>query len=125
MLQPVFGLFASFSENTGYRGGLNTKGDLSNTGLELEDLPRITQSGSEVITPETFHVGINLGLNYRMYLNSRFPIEFMVLGYLSPSGLFETQIRQPNTTAPDVLRGRYHHLTVGINIPFKVFPPKE
>ena len=119
VFQPVFGFFTSFSENSGKGSGLSGSGDFSGGGIEFEDLPRLLGGQSEVSgDSRIFHAGVNVGLNYRTYMFNS-PVEFMALAYLSPTNMFEVGIEYRDRPETNIIKGKYHHFTLGFNIPLK------
>lgn len=111
VLQPILGFYSSFSTFSGARWRQSLSGGGTNSGATGNSwVPSISNN------PTITYVGVNAGLNYRTQIKG-FPLELMGLFYISPASMFEFTFEYLDGLEIQHYEGRYHHLTLGVNIP--------
>lgn len=112
ILQPMIGFYTSFNRfyNAHWRQSVSGNGINSGGGNATIWVPSISNE------PSFIYVGVNAGLNYRTQIKD-FPIELTSLFYISPASMFDFTFEYLDGLESADYKGRYHHLTLGMNIP--------
>jgi len=111
-LEVLLGFYLSLNlyANTSYSNATSSAG---NTGGSFNG--GIFPSDIEIVdSPFIFYAGINTGISYRITETKR-SFEIYLLTYLSPLNLFEMEFTSTNDLWGN-FAGRYHHLSLGVNI---------